>query len=122
MTTWSAVGWLAQTSPTDPAGLIAQFGAFGAALAILFMWRLDTARERDRLLSIVEQQQPILVETRDVLRTASETVRAAATAMQAMSESLQRVPSEAELTRLRVALEAAERAAQRAATLRGESQ
>src|SRR5688500_10104058 len=111
MITWSA--YLAQTSPTDPVGLIGQFGAFGAAVLFLLMWRHDTAKDRDRLLAIVEAQQPILVETRDVLRTASETVRAAANAMQSMSESLQRVPSEAELTRLRVALEEAERAARR---------
>lgn len=106
---------LSQSAPSDPAGLVAQFGAFGAAVLFLFLWIMDVRKDRDRLMTIVEQQQPILVETRDVLRTASETVRAAAQAMQAMSEALQRVPTEAELTRLRVALEEAERVAHRAA-------
>lgn len=120
MTIPPAMIWLAQSAPVDPATLLTQFGAFGAAAAFLVAWLWDVRKDRNRLLTIVEQQQPILIETRDVLRTAAETVRAAGNAMQAMSEALPRLPTEAELTRLRVALEQAERAAHRAAPRGGE--
>lgn len=89
----------------DPAALFTQLGAFGAAAVALFAWQRDTARQRDRLMEAVEHQGPILIEMRDALRNTSETLRAASEAMISMAKSMERIPSEAEIVRLRDALQ-----------------
>ena len=99
--------WFAQVAPTsgsDATALVTQLGAFGSAALALYLWQRDTGKQRDRAMAVVEQQTPILVEMRDVMRSASENLRATASAMEAMSKLFERVPSEAEITRMRDAL------------------
>lgn len=97
----------------DPASLFTQLGAFAAAAVALFAWQRDTARQRDRLMEAVEHQGPILIEMRDALRNTSDTLRAASEAMIAMAKSLERIPSETEIVRLRDALTRADNPRQR---------
>lgn len=97
-----------QSSTEDPTVWFTSLGAFTVAAAIGWAWLRDVSKQRDRLLQAVEQQGPILTEMRDVMRTNSETLRAAAEAMGDMAEALKRLPTEAEITRLRDALAAAE--------------
>lgn len=92
----------------DPSSLFAQLGAFAAAAVALFAWQRDTAKQRDRLMEAVEHQGPILIEMRDALRNTSETLRAASEAMISMAKSMERIPTEAEIVRLRDALQRAD--------------
>lgn len=101
-------GILSQTSGADPSSLFTQLGAFAAACVALVLWQRDTARQRDRLLDLEEKRGPLLVEVRDVMRQVLEVLRATSDATKSMAEALERVPSEAEITRLRDALAASE--------------
>jgi LPXTG-motif cell wall-anchored protein len=106
------VWWLAQAAPQtgDPATWLTGLGAFAAAAAVgYFGWR-DAIKQRDRAIAIIEQHGPVLVEIRDIMRAHPETLRAATEAMEAMAEALKsRIPTEAEVTRLRDALDRAEK-------------
>jgi hypothetical protein len=105
------VWWLAQVAPqADSATWFTTLGAFAPAAAIgFYAWR-DTKQQRDRAIAIVESVSPVLVEIRDIMRANPETLRAATEAMEAMAEALKsRIPTEAETTRLRDALDRAER-------------
>lgn len=103
-------------SDSTPLDLFTQLGTAGAVAIVLGLWQRDTAKQRDRLIAASETQTPVLIEIRDAMRVAAETQRAsvdaqraAAEAISAMSAALARAPSEAEVTRLRDALRAAER-------------
>lgn len=104
--------WAVDTT-SDPTSLLALLGPFAAAAAALgYGWR-DAAKQRDRAQNMCESlasaQTPILAEIRDVLRTVTGTNVAATKAMEAMSEALRRIPTEAEIVRLRDALQQADR-------------
>lgn len=106
--------WLDSANPTsDPTSLFAVLGPFAAAAAALgFGWR-DAAKQRDRAQdlaeAVVKSQTTILVEIRDALRTANLTQGVSTKAMETMAEALHRIPSEAEIVRLRDALAATDR-------------
>lgn len=104
------IGQVVDDATTSP---FLQLGAFAAAAAALIMWQRDTARTRDRLQSAQEQSGPLLVEIRDAFRANTDALRASAEASKAISDSLSRIPTEAEVTRLRDALAASERAHER---------
>lgn len=104
------VWWIAQAAPpSEPTFWLTSLGVFAAAAPVVaFGWR-DTIRQRDRAIAAAEACGPALAEQPEVLRANSEALRAASAAMAAMAEALKsRVPSEAEITRMRDALDRAE--------------
>lgn len=110
--------WAATTddSTTAAAAIFTQLGTAGAVAAVLGLWQRDTAKQRDRLLAAQETQGPVLTEIRDAMRahadaqrSSADAQKAAADAIAAVSAALSRIPSEAEVTRLRDALATAER-------------
>lgn len=116
---WAATS---DETTTTAAAIFTQLGAAGAVAAVLGLWQRDTAKQRDRLLAAQETQGPVLIEIRDAMRahadaqrSSAEAQRAAADALAAVTAALTRVPSEAEVTRLRDALAAAERRRQEGA-------
>lgn len=93
---------------SDPLTFFTSLGAFAAAAAVGLMWIKDIKGQRDRAMLAVEAQTPILVEIRDVMRSSHATLQSAADAMSAMSEALKtRIPTEADITRMRDALDEA---------------
>lgn len=102
---------LAQSSPPapDPLAWLAALGPFAVAGFVGWSWLRDKSKQCERQMQALEQQGPILVEIARVITQIEATMRASTDAMAAMSEALHnRIPSEAELTRLRDALTAAE--------------
>jgi hypothetical protein len=101
---------VAQTTDSgDPVSLFTSLGVGGVVAVVLYLWQRDTAKQRDRAVSVVEQLAPLIAEVRTAVQLSNEAHRASASAAQSMSESLARVPSDEVLTRLRVALERVER-------------
>lgn len=100
--------WAAADSPTDPTSVAVWLGPFAAAAAFALLWIRDLVKSRDRMLDGFETQGPILTEIRDALRTTAMTNQAATKAIEAMAEAMHRIPSEAEVTRLRDALQGAQ--------------
>lgn len=102
--------FLAQTTDGgDPISLFTSLGVGGVVAVVLYMWQRDTAKQRDRAVQVVEQLAPLIAEVRTAVQLSNEAHKASASAAKAVSESLQRVPSDEVLVRLRVALERVEK-------------
>lgn len=98
---------------TDPFAEVTRLGVAGVAVGLALLWQRDTAKQRDRFADMVETQAkataPVLIEIRDVLRTVTSQSGASTKAMETMAEAVHRIPSEAEIVRLRDALAANDR-------------
>lgn len=103
--------FLAQTTDgvgSDPISVFTSLGVGGIVAVVLYLWQRDTAKQRDRAVQVVEQLAPLIAEVRTAVQLSNEAHKASAHAAQAMSESLQRVPSDEVLTRVKIALERVE--------------
>lgn len=107
----SFVPLVAQTTTdggSDPVSLFTSLGVGGVVAIVLYLWQRDTAKQRDRAVTVVEQLAPLIAEVRTAVQLSNDAHRASAAAAHAMSESLARVPTDEVLTRVKVALEEVE--------------
>jgi hypothetical protein len=116
----AAVGVIGQTAPSDPVTTFAQLGITGLVSLVLFLWRQETARKLDQATKLNEQLIPLMTRVLDVVQASNAAHENSARAMNAASESLQRVPTEETFTRIKVALERSEVEWQRSRDRRGD--
>jgi hypothetical protein len=102
------LGIVGQAAPSDPVTTFAQLGITGLVSLVLFLWRQETARKLDQATKLNEQLIPLMTRVLDVVQASNAAHENSATAMNAASESLKRVPTEETFTRIKVALERSE--------------
>lgn len=85
-----------------------QLGAFGTAAAILWLWKSSESREKERLLNVLEAQTNLLsdikrgVESNETaLLSLNRTVEINTQALTRLTEVMGKMPTEAELVRMR---------------------
>lgn len=95
---------LVVSETVDPTNSFTQLGVAAAVAVVLYMWLRDVGKQRDRMIDIHDAWTPLLTEIRDALRSLPQTQRDAAAALSKVAEALERVPTEAEMVRIRDAL------------------
>lgn len=100
------ISWMVAQSVDDPTtGLLTQLGAFAVAAAVGAWFTRDLIVQRNRLQQANDAQLPVLIEMKGILMANADALRASAEASKGISEALARAPSDAEIIRLRDALE-----------------
>jgi hypothetical protein len=107
----AAAFWIAQsTEPSTPVAWFTQLGAFSVALGVGFYAYRDLQKRNDRQLEAVEKLVPVFVQFPVLLQASTDTLRAAADAMAAMSETIKgRALAVDELVRVRDLLQELQR-------------